>query len=622
MKVNKLIHGDHLEILKAIDSDTSGIDHYIAWLKERVKQMHRISISFLLFAVFCNQQPLNACTSILISKGASADGSSMISYAADSHTRYGSIIHRPAGTYPTGAMLHIYDWGNGKPLGTIPQAFETYSVMGWMNEHQVAFGETTFGGRPELQDTTGVIDYGSLIFIALQRSKSAREAIRVMGELVEQYGFCSTGETFSISDPNEVWIVEMIGKGAPVLDGNGKPVKGWTKGAVWVALRIPDGYVSAHANQARIMQFPLEKRNSFVSIGSKNLNQIFRPEVECVYAHDVISFARLKGYFTGKDEDFSFSDVYAPLDFGAARFCEARVWSVFRKATGSNMDEYIDYAMGKNLKNRMPLWIKPNRKLTLADVKDMMRDHFEGTPMDMTKDIGGGPFNSPYRWRPMTWELNGENYIHERAISTQQTGFSFIAQSRGWLPDVVGGLYWFGVDDTYSTVYTPLYSSGLGAPHCFDHRNGSMCEYSETSAFWLFNNVANYAYSRYRDMIVDIQKVQRELESGFVAQVAVSDKRALEMFQNNEPAERIKVTLTSYSNNATEQTFSRWKQLWHYLMVKYLDGNIKKQDENGRFLESPYSPGRNVSPDTPRYPDWWYEAIIREHGDIIKELIE
>ena len=579
-----------------------------------------ISISFFLFALYYQQQPLNACTNVLVSKGASADGSVMITYAADSHTRYGSIIYRAAGFHPSGTMLNIYDWGNGKPLGAIPQAPETCSVMGWMNEHQVAIGETTFGGRPELQDATGILDYGSLIFISLQRSKSAREAIKNMGELVEKYGFYSTGETFSISDPNEVWIMEMTGKGVPALEGNGKPVKGWTKGAVWVALRIPDGYISAHANQARITQFPLEKRNSFVSISSKNLNNIFRPEVECVYAHDVIDFARLKGYFTGKDEDFSFSDTYAPLDFGAARSCEARVWSIFRKATGAGMDEYLDYAMGKNLKNRMPLWMKPNRKLTLADVSDMMRDHYQGTPMDMTKDIGGGPFHSPYRWRPMTWDLNGEQYIHERAISTQQTGFSFIAQSRGWLPDVIGGLYWFGVDDTYSTVYTPQYSSGLGVPHCFDHSNGSMCEYSETSAFWLFNNVANYAYSRYSDMITDIQKVQRELESGFTAQVAANDKRALEMIANNEPTAHIKNTLTNYSNIAAEQTFSRWKQLWHYLMVKYLDGNIKKQDENGRFLESPYNQGQNVSPDMPRYPNWWYEAIIREHGDVIKRL--
>ena len=577
-----------------------------------------VPLCLTLFALFGGQQPSYACTSLLVSKGASADGSVMITYAADSHTRYGSIIYHPAATYAPGSMLNIFYWGNGKPLGSIPQVSQTYSVMGFMNEHQVAMGETTFDGRPELQDTTGTIDYGSLMVIALQRSKSAREAIKVMAELVDRHGYYSTGESFSISDANEAWIMEIIGKGAPIVDKNGKPVKGWTKGAVWVAMRIPDGYISAHANQARITQFPLEKRDCFVSISSKNLHNIFHPEVECVYAHDVISFARLKGYFDGKDDAFSFSDTYAPLDFGAARFSEARVWSIFRKAT-DGMDQYLDYALGKNLKNRMPLWIKPNRKIGLGDVKEMMRDHYEGTPMDMTKDMGGGPFNAPYRWRPMTWELNGEPYIHERAISTQQTGFSFVAQSRSWLPNVVGGLYWFGVDDTYSTVYTPVYSSGLSAPHCFDHHNGSMCDYSETSAFWLFNQVANFAYSRYNSMIIDIQKVQKELEDDLISNlVPREDKIILELIAKGISEEEIKSALTLHTDCTAERVFDRWKKLSQYLLVKYIDGNIKKEDENGNFLQSPYRPGQNVAPHQPRYPDWWYEAIIRQHGNVIQ----
>lgn len=560
----------------------------------------------------------NACTSFLITKGASEDGSVMITYAGDSHTRYGSIIFRPAATYPDGAMLDIFEWGNGKPLGSIPQAKQTYTVVGFMNEHQVALGESTFGGREELQDTTGTIDYGSLMFIALQRSKTAREAVKVMVELVDLYGFHSSGESFSISDANETWILEMVGKGAPMLDANGKPVKGWKRGAVWVAMRVPDGYISGHANQARIRQFPLEQKKSLKSISSKQLDKIFDPEVECVYAYDVIDFARAKGYFSGKNEEFSFSDTYAPVDFSAARFSEARVWAGFRKVT-DGMDAYLDYAMGKNLTNRMPLWVKPSKKVSRQDLVSMMRDHYEGTPMDMTKDIGGGPFQAPYRWRPMTWDVNGEHYIHERAISTQQTGFSFVAQSRSWLPDAVGGIYWFGVDDTYSNVYTPVYCGVKKAPHCFDHSNGSMCEYSETSAFWLFNLVANYAYSRYNSMIVDIQKVQRELEDEFVNSTNTTDQLAASMFKNGSTEDDVRAMLTNFSEEESSKMFGSWKKLSQHLLVKYMDGNIKKE-ENGRFKESPYRKGQNVMPDMPRYPDWWYEAIIREHGDVIKNL--
>ncbi len=414
----------------------------------------------------------DACTNFLITKGASKDGSTMISYSADSHVLYGELYSWPAKKWPAGAMLDVYEWDTGKFLGRIPQAAQTYNVVGNINEHQVAIGETTYGGREELNDPKAIMDYGSLIYIALQRSKNAREAIYTIVTLMNDFGYYSSGESFSIADPNEVWIMEMISKGPE------------DKGAVWVARRIPDGYISGHANHARITTFPLADGKK--SITSKELNKIYDPEVETVYAWDVVDVARKFGWYEGSDADFSFSDVYAPLDFGGARFCEARVWSGFNKvATG--MDKYLDYAMGENLTNRMPLWVKPDNKLSLSDVMGLMRDYYQNTPMDMTKDIGAGPYLSTVRWRPMTWKVDEETYFNERAISTQQTGFSFVAQCRSWLPDPVGGILWFGVDDTYYTVYTPMYCSITKAPSSFAVGNGDMMTYSETAAFWVFN---------------------------------------------------------------------------------------------------------------------------------------
>ena len=566
----------------------------------------------LVFAGLGMQSRVQACTNFMVTKGASKNGSTFVTYAADSHTLYGELYYRKAATYPAGTLFQVIDWDTGKPLAQIKQVAQTYSVVGNINEHQLAISETTFGGRDELVDETGGVDYGSLIYITLQRAKNAREAIKTMAELVETYGYFSGGESFSIIDPNEVWIMEMVGKGAPVKDAKGKNVKGWTKGAVWVARRVPDGYISGHANHARITTFPKEVKGKFTSISSKNLKEIFRPEVECVYAHDVVTFARLKKYFTGTDAEFSFSDTYAPITFSAARFSEARVWAGFRKVA-EGMDIYEDYAMGHNLKNRMPLWVKPTRKLDIHDVADLMRDHYQGTPMDMTKDVGAGPFKCPYRWRPMTWDLNGKDYIHERAISTQQTGFSFVAECRGWLPAPIGGILWFGVDDTYTTVYVPLYCGILSSPHVFAEGNGNMVTYSPTSAFWLFNQVTNFAYLRYKDMIGDIQKVQKELETTFVQRVAEMDKRALGIKDDAQ----LRKELTQFSHDQANYMFKEWKTLSEYLLVKFIDGNIKKMNTDGTFKENPYRKGQNEMPDMPRYDDWWYQLIINQHGNII-----
>jgi dipeptidase len=519
----------------------------------------------------------------------------MITYAADSHTLYGELYYQPAQDYPAGAMRDIYEWDTGKFLGKIPQPAHTYSVIGNMNEHQVAIGETTYGGRSELGQQTGAImDYGSLIYVALQRAKTAREAIEVMTQLVEDYGYASSGESFSIADQEEVWILEMIGKG----EGE--------KGAVWVAVRIPDGYISGHANQARITTFPLND------------------PANCVYSKDVISFAREKGWFNGANKDFSFSDVYAPVDFGGARFCEARVWAGFNKVA-EGMEKYSEYAKGivqhggdnNFASNRMPLWIKPDKKLTVQDVMGMMRDHYEGTELDMTQDLGAGPYQLPYRWRNMTWSVDSVAYCHERAISTQQTGFSFVTQSRNWLPDPIGGIIWFGVDDTYTTCYAPMYCGITEIPECFQAGNGDMLTFSETSAFWTFNLVTNFAYLRYSDMIKDIQPVQKELEDKFVKYVPVVDKAAEALY--NSDAEMARRFITEYSVNEANNMTTRWKQLGQYLLIKYMDGNVKRE-KDGQFERT--ETGLAPMPLFPGYPEWWYKMIANSTGDKLKVIGE
>ena len=557
-----------------------------------------------------------ACTNFLVTKGASKDGSCFISYAADSHVLYGELYYRPAATYPAGTMMDIIEWDSGKKLGQIKQALATYSVIGNINEHQLAIGETTFGGLEELADPRGIIDYGSLIYITLQRAKNAREAIRIFHELTSEYGYCSEGESFSIADANEVWILEMVGKGKQMLDKKGNvDVKNWTKSPVWVARRIPDGYVSGHANQARITTFPLE--NGKTSISTKNIAKIMNPSVEVVYSSDVISYARAIGLFSGKDEEFSFSDIYNPVDFGGARFCEARVWAAFMHLNKEVAAPYEDYARGENLTHRMPLWIKPAEKVGIEDMFSLMRDHFEGTSLDMTKDVGAGPFACPYRWRPMTWSYEGKKYIHERATSTQQTGFSFIAQCRGRFPNPVGGILWFGVDDTYSTCYVPIFCGCTQVPHCFKVGNGDLMTYSPTSAFWLFNQVSNFAYLRYNAMIKDVQKVQSELETNFIQLVKEQSGVLADQYVANH--EKGIEALNKFSSNQASIMFNRWKSLSQYLLVKYMDGNIKKE-KGGRFLNNGNDEHIPASPDQPRYPDWFYKAIIDDVGNNIQDL--
>jgi dipeptidase len=489
-----------------------------------------------------------------------------------------------------------------------------------MNEWQVTIGETTNGGREECWHGPGVIDYGSLIYITLQRAKNAREAIQVLAGFMSQYPYHSEGESFSIADPNEVWILELIGKRPGLVKADlAKKLKyKYTDGAVWVARRIPDGYVSGHANQARITQFPQEPKKFqkakgqglHAVISSAHLDYLFEPEVECVYSADVITFARACGWYDGADADFSFADTYAPLTFSGLRGCDARVYAMFNRVA-SGMQRYEKYAMGDPTAERMPLWIQPDHKIDIREAMNLMRDHYEGTPMDMTKDLGAGPFNCPYRWRPMGFELDGHSYIHERATSTQQTGFSFVAQCRGWLPSKVGGILWFGVDDTYSTVYTPMYCGITEIPLCFRQGNGDMLTYSETSAFWLFNRVTNFVYSRYSDMIIDLQKVQDRLENGYIADVRKFDQRAAKL-----EGEALTRQLNDFSSHAADRMMKEWNELDRFLLVKYIDGNIKKE-KDGRFERT--STGNAVFPNQPHYRPEWQRMIVNDHGNVIRE---
>lgn len=524
-----------------------------------------------------------ACTGLLVGKKASVDGSVIISYAADSHTLYGELYRWPAAVWPKGSMLDVTEWDTGKPLGSIPQVEQTYSVVGNMNEYQVAITESTWGGRSELHDPDGIIDYGSLIYIALQRARTAREAIKVMTGLVAEHGYYSSGETFSIADKNEAWVMELIGKGPG------------RKGAVWVAIRIPDDCISAHANQSRIQQV------------------LFDDKENCMYSPDVVSFAREKGYFQGSDKDFSFAKAYNPYDFGALRGCEARVWSFFRKYDKEGMDKYEAFARGDVTKEPMPLYIKPNHKLSVQDVQNCMRDHYEGTSMDMAKDAGAGPYKVPYRWRPMNFEVDGETYLNERAIATQQTGFVIVPQMRGWLPDAIGGVLWFAVDDADMAVFTPVYCGVFDSPECYRTGNGDLLNFSWTSAFWIHNWVANMAYHKYSFMIEDIRKVQSELENGYKETLPAIDRAAAELYNNNP--EEARKFLTWFSSTNSDSATARWKQLGEYLLVKYIDGNVKKE-ENGKFTRNAY--GMPSAPDFPGYDEEFYKAIVRSAGENLK----
>lgn len=528
-------------------------------------------IALLLLFIASTYQAM-ACTNLLAGKLATVDGSTMITYAADSYNLFGSLYHYPAKTYPPGTKLDIYEWDTGKFLGQIDQVEQTYSVIGNMNEYQVSVAETTFGGRPELVDTTGIIDYGSLMYIALQRSKTAREAIRVMTSLVEEYGYYSSGESFSIADPNEVWIMEMIGKGPK------------NKGAVWVAQRIPDDCIAAHANQARITTFSFDDKNN------------------CLYSTDVISFAREKGYFKGRNKDFSFSDVYAPLDYGALRACEARVWSFFRKAS-TDMDKYISYVTGET-SERMPLWVKPANKLSVQDMQSFMRDQYEGTPLDITQGFGAGFYGSKLRLSPLSFKVDSVEYYHERPIATQQTGFSFVAQMRSWLPSYIGGILWFGVDDAAFNIYTPMYCGINSVPECYSETNGSLLEYSPTSAFWIFNQVSNFAYGKYNLMIDDVRKTQQHWERNFHTLIPSIDKTALGL-----PEASARDFLTTFSHSQAENSTRAWKKLGEYLLVKHLDGVVKRE-ENGKFMMN----HKKIPPAVirPGYPEEYLRQMVKE----------
>ena len=546
----------------------------------------------------------SACTNFIVTKGASTDGSVMVTYAADSHALYGALYHTPAGKYKAGTMLPVYEWDTGRYLTDILQVKETYSTIGNMNEHSLIIGETTYGGRRELEDSTGRMDYGSLIYITLQRAKTAREAIGVIAELANTYGYASSGESFSIADPDEAWIMELIGKGCK-LDAKGENTR---KGIVWVARRIPDGYVSAHANQARITTFPKDD-----------------PE-NCLYSPDVVSFAREMGYYDGPDADFSFCDAYAPLDFGALRACEARVWAFFR-TVADDMDQYVDYAMGHNKENRMPLWVKPRAKVSPKTVFDCMRDHYEGTPMDMTTDIGAGGHNCPYRWRPMEFEVDGVKYVNERATATQQTGFWFVAQARPGVTDDMG-ILWFGVDDAATSCLTPIFCSAQEVPECFREGNGSMLEYSPTSAFWLFNRTTNFAYMRYDMIAADIRKVVDKWENEMLENVQQVNARVGRM----SPAAR-RNYLTQLSVETTQQLFDRWQKLNGYLLVKYVDGNVKSEHGDVlSFLDGEGGPahfvdngnGRQI-PDKIQFPGYnekWKRAVAADNGETLRVIKE
>ncbi len=561
----------------------------------------RLSKRFFAVAIatLCSYTAVEACTNFIVTKGASTDGSIMVTYAADSHALYGALYHSPAGRYKRGAMLPVYEWDTQRYLGDIAQVRQTYSTIGNMNEHSLIIGETTYGGRRELEDSTGRIDYGSLIYITLQRAKTAREAIGVIADLANEYGYMSSGESFSIADTEEAWIMELIGKGTK-LDEKGENIN---KGIVWVARRIPDGYVSGHANQARISTFPLDDKQN------------------CLYSKDVISFAREMGYFEGADEDFSFCDAYAPIDFWGARACEARVWSFFR-TVAEGMDQYTDYAMGHNLENRMPLWVKPTEKVSPKVLFDAMRDHYEGTPMDMTKDLGAGGNELPYRWRPMSYEIDGVEYCNERATATQQTGFWFTAQAR---PDKGSdmGILWFGVDDAATSCLTPIYCTSTEVPAAWSEQSGSMLKYSPFSAFWIFNQTTNFAYMNYNSIAPDICMVADAWECGKLEQVEAIDSEAATLSGDERVA-----FLTEYSVDTAQELFKRWSNLFAYLMTKHVDGNLKSENgtaldfldgdmESSHFVDN--GNGRDVPAKikTPGYTEKWKRAVVEDAGETL-----
>lgn len=523
-----------------------------------------------------------ACSNFIVGKKASVDGSVMCSYSADDYGMFQNLCHYPAAKHAKGEMRKIYDWDTNKYHGEIPEAAQTYSVIGNINEWQVTIGETTYGGREEMVDSTGIMDYGSLIYVALQRSKTAREAIKVMTTLANTYGYNSEGETFTICDPNEAWIMEMMGKGAG------------SKGAVWVALRIPDDAVCAHANQSRIGKFNMKDK--------KNV----------MYAKDVVSFARSKGWYQGKDADFSWKMAYAKPDFSGRRFCDARAWSMLNHFY--DMTPYLDWALGKNPDAQdMPLWVVPNKKVSVQDVENVMRDHYEGTPLSVAdgSDIGGGIWEMPYRPTPLMYKVDGKQYFNERPVSTQQSGFVFVSQMRSWLPREIGGVFWFANDDANMASFTPVYCSMTERPECYNTPGADALHFSKKNAYWVCNMTSNMVYPRYSLMFPTLKEVRDSLDNSYFAAQAGVEKKAQELYAQN-PQAAVKY-LNDYSVEKAQQMLARWNQLFEFMVVKYNDMIIKPTDKNGTFEKTQY--GLGARPDRPGYPEKYAKELVKQSGD-------
>ena len=523
-----------------------------------------------------------ACSNFIVGKKASVDGSVMCSYSADDYGMFQYLCHYPAAKHAKGEMRKIFDWDSNKYYGEIPEAAETYNVIGNINEWQVTIGETTYGGREEMVDSTGIMDYGSLIYVALQRSKTAREAIKVMTTLANTYGYNSGGETFTICDPNEAWIMEMMGKGAG------------SKGAVWVALRIPDDAICAHANQSRIGKFNMKDK--------KNV----------MYAKDVVSFARSKGWFKGKDADFSWKMAYAKPDFSGRRFCDARAWSMLNHFY--DMSPYLDWALGKNPDAQdMPLWVVPNKKVSVQDVENVMRDHYEGTPLSVAdgSDIGGGIWEMPYRPTPLMYKVDGKQYFNERPVSTQQSGFVFVSQMRSWLPREIGGVFWFANDDANMAAFTPVYCSMTERPECYNTPGADALHFSKKNAYWVCNMTSNMVYPRYSLMFPTLKEVRDSLDNSYFAAQAGVEKKAQELYAQN-PQAAVKY-LNDYSVEKAQQMLGRWNQLFEFMVVKYNDMIIKPTDKNGTFKKTPY--GLGATPVRPGYPEKFAKQLVKQSGD-------
>ena len=545
--------------------------------------MNKIFASALMaVAMLGSVSEAEACSNFIVGKKASVDGSVMCSYSADDYGMFQYLCHYPAAKHAKGEMRKIFDWDSNKYHGEIPEAAETYNVIGNINEWQVTIGETTYGGREEMVDSTGIMDYGSLIYVALQRSKSAREAIKVMTTLANTYGYNSEGETFTICDPNEAWIMEMMGKGAG------------SKGAVWVALRIPDDAICAHANQSRIGKFNMKDK--------KNV----------MYAKDVVSFARSKGWFQGKDADFSWKMAYAKPDFSGRRFCDARAWSMLNHFY--DMTPYLDWALGKNPDAQdMPLWVVPNKKVSVKDVENVMRDHYEGTPLSVAdgSDIGGGIWEMPYRPTPLMYKVDGKQYFNERPVSTQQSGFVFVSQMRSWLPREIGGVFWFANDDANMAAFTPVYCSMTERPECYNTPGADALHFSKKNAYWVCNMTSNMVYPRYSLMFPTLKEVRDSLDNSYFAAQAGVEKKAQELYAQN-PQAAVKY-LNDYSVEKAQQMLARWNQLFEFMVVKYNDMIIKPTDKNGTFKKTPYGVG--ATPVRPGYPEKFAKQLVKQSGD-------